>query len=480
MKQKIAYVMILSLCTGSLCGCSLQLPFFDEVENTVISVTEEDPPTLGMTPSFDYTVQEIMPSVLVDQTGYLPDSDKKAYFLGASVPDEFEVIDMELGACVYRGRVKSRESNLQSGVYVAYGDFSELQESGEYYIQCKELGYSYGFTISEEVYHSSITQLYQMLTTQVNAVFEAAHQSDDTYLFTEAQMVSLCDCFQILLQTMELFAEDMSGEADGAPDADGVMTVLAFVRDSVEKMESAPAGSDLSEAYLAATEAKLAYIYQNINASRAYGYGKNASTRWQTISNRSVGSADEALTAQLRLGAAELYRYNNGATYHSYFQQNVDPNQAQDGSMADFLSRITYLSTTRKVDTTLCSSIITTLLRSTEDLSNTAKASPYQINAEGEGSQQDNILWNMMILSVVDYVITNHEYTTVLENHLHYLTGCNELALAKIPLDQTKNAHYYAMQADTAEIAGSLTQLSQALMMLHALESAKNTVILES
>ena len=38
----------------------------------------------------------------------------------------------------------------------------------------------------------------------------------------------------------------------------------------------------------------------------------------------------------------------------------------------------------------------------------------------------------MMILTMVDYVIANHEYENVIENHLHYFMGRNRQSISYI------------------------------------------------
>ena len=43
---------------------------------------------------------------------------------------------------------------------------------------------------------------------------------------------------------------------------------------------------------------------------------------------------------------------------------------------------------------------------------------------EQQGSYA-GLLRDMTRLAVVDHIITNHEYATVLENHLHYMLGRN-------------------------------------------------------
>ncbi len=42
------------------------------------------------------------------------------------------------------------------------------------------------------------------------------------------------------------------------------------------------------------------------------------------------------------------------------------------------------------------------------------------------------LLQNMMYLSTVDYMISNHEYETIIENHLHYFMGRNRQAISYV------------------------------------------------
>ena len=39
------------------------------------------------------------------------------------------------------------------------------------------------------------------------------------------------------------------------------------------------------------------------------------------------------------------------------------------------------------------------------------------------------LLYDMRCLTITDHIIYNHEYTTIIENHLHYLMGMNPDAM---------------------------------------------------
>ena len=38
----------------------------------------------------------------------------------------------------------------------------------------------------------------------------------------------------------------------------------------------------------------------------------------------------------------------------------------------------------------------------------------------------------MVVLTIVDYVIANQEYASIIENHLHYLLGRNSMAISYV------------------------------------------------
>jgi endoglucanase len=90
-----------------------------------------------------------------------------------------------------------------------------------------------------------------------------------------------------------------------------------------------------------------------------------------------------------------------------------------------FWGCVTYLSTKQKVDVTLCSDVISVLMQEAEQISYASKNSKLLINADVEKGNSTEMLKSLARLAVVDHIITNHEYATVLENHLHYLLGRN-------------------------------------------------------
>ena len=74
-----------------------------------------------------------------------------------------------------------------------------------------------------------------------------------------------------------------------------------------------------------------------------------------------------------------------------------------------------------------------------EDIAKTAKQSVYLTVGNEEQNNSDQLLLEMMYLSVVNHIISNHEYETVIENHLHYLLGRNGKAVSYIDYEGEEN-----------------------------------------
>ena len=90
-----------------------------------------------------------------------------------------------------------------------------------------------------------------------------------------------------------------------------------------------------------------------------------------------------------------------------------------------FWGCVTYLSTKQRVDVNTCEDIIKILMQEGERISYASKNSKLLVSMDEQPSGSAALLRDITRLAVVDHIITNHEYATVLENHLHYLLGRN-------------------------------------------------------
>ena len=146
-RKKLTIMVLVSiLLTGCLTGCGAQVAEAEqEREEAPLQTMEEDP-------DLSYEVPVSAPHILVNQLGYITQSTKIAVFCGSQLPDRFEVIDADTGKTVYTGKPEKRESQDSYGDEIGYGDFSQVELPGKYYIEAPLLGDSYSFQIADNLY----------------------------------------------------------------------------------------------------------------------------------------------------------------------------------------------------------------------------------------------------------------------------------------------------------------------------------------
>ena len=76
------------------------------------------------------------------------------------------------------------------------------------------------------------------------------------------------------------------------------------------------------------------------------------------------------------------------------------------------------------------SAVIQILMHKGEQISFASKESKLLVKADEKQSNHAVLLKDMSRLAVVDHIITNHEYATVMENHMHYMLGRNLQAVS--------------------------------------------------
>lgn len=454
------------------CGSVSELSF----ESLQAGSGGEEPVTLGLTPAFDYEVPESLPSILVDQVGYAGKSDKVAVFYGEQLPDTFTVIEAESGRAVYTGQIEPRENEGESAPHFSYGDFTALETAGIYYIQAAMVGQSYPFEIAEnpyaELFHTALKKYYFNrcgLTLSSELAGEAARNAchaREAQLKDEADVkldvsggwhvdetgsrdVSKgCGAANYLLTAYELYPGVFDDQAGIPESGNGIPDVLDEVKYEVDwllKMQDAASGAvyagagsvdNKSTGYLlyvdginmnatvrfAATLAKFSYLYQNYDrafatlclqaADRAYRY---------------AGKYLEDVTPEEYFhAAAELYRATGAYGYHTvvkdYLLQNPVTDMRND---CVFWGCVTYMSTKQNVDVSLCGDVMKILMQEGERIAEDSKNSGLLVCMNEAHSGSAELLKDVTRLSVVDHVITNHEYSMVLQNHLHYILGRN-------------------------------------------------------
>lgn len=486
--KTICMVLILTLFVTVAAGCG---DFQDFQINAPTSSGENDDFTsLGLSPEFDYEVPESLPSILVDQVGYSVGSNKIAMINGETPPETFSILDEQTGREVYTGKVENKGYDTSVNAYISYADFTDFNEEGTYYIQAPSIGCSYAFQISEEPFADLFTKVFKQyyfnrcgLTLSSELAGEAAHNachSREAQMKDEA-MIKLdvsggwhvdeigsrdvakgCQAINNLLLTYELYPEALGDEMGIPESGNGIPDVLDEVKYEIDwllKMQDTKSGAVYASVssvdnktagyilyidgitmdatiHFAATMAKFSYLYQS--------YDREFATQCLQASDRAYRYAENYLAdisqEQYFCAAAELYRATGGYQYHSvvksYLTQNMDPDLENDFV---FWGCVTYLSTKQKVDVVLCNSVTQKLMRQGETISFASKDSKLLVAADEKQGSSAGLLRKMTRLAVVDHIITNHEYATVLENHIHYMLGRNLLSISYLDGEGERN-----------------------------------------
>lgn len=468
--RALALILILTMVTG--CG---NLEDF-QVDSLSGREETDEFTSLGLSPEFNYEVPESLPSILVDQVGYSVDSNKVAMINGETPPETFSVLDAKTGREVYTGKIESKGYDSSVNAYISYADFTDFNTVGTYYIQAPSIGCSYAFEIAQEPYRALFTKVFKQyyfnrcgLTLSSELAGEAAHNachSREAQMKEEAMIkrdvsggwhvdeigsrdvVRGCQTVNTLLLSYELYPDYM-GDDMGIPESgNGIPDVLDEVKYEIDwllKMQDENSGAvyasvssvdNKTSGYIlyidgitmnatinfAATMAKFSYLYQSCDREFATLCLKASDRAYRYAENYLADISQE----QYFFAAAELYRATGGYQYHSvvrnYLSQNTEPDLENDFI---FWGCVTYLSTKQKVDMDLCGAVTQNLMRWGEKISYGSKDFKLLVNTDEKQGGNAGLLRNMTRLAVVDHIITNHEYGTVLENHLHYMLGRN-------------------------------------------------------
>lgn len=513
LKRITGLVLVLTLLLTAA-GCSSLQDF--QVESLTSSEETNEFTSLGLSPEFDYEVPESLPNILVDQVGYAAGSKKLAMINAETPPETFSVLDAETGREVYTGKIESKGYDSSVNAYISYADFTDFNTVGTYYIQAASIGRSYVFGIVEDPYQSLLTKVFKQyylsrcgLTLSAELAGEAAHNachSREAQMKDEAMIkrdvsggwhvdeigsrdvISGCQAVNTLLLAYELYPDDL-GDDMGIPESgNGIPDVLDEVKYEIDwllKMQdtsgavyaSVSSVDNKNMGYIlyidgitmeatihyAATMAKFSYLYQS--------YDRDFATLCLQASDRAFRYAENYLAdvseKQYFFAAAELYRATGGYQYHSvvksYLAQNPDPDLDNDYV---FWGYVTYLSTKQKVDMNLCEAATQNLMRKGETISFASKDSKLLVNTDEKQGGNAGLLHDMARLAIVDHIITNHEYATVLENHVHYMLGRNLQSISY--LDGVGGRNYRDVDASLG-IMNQVDQNAELLLLLAAI-----------
>ncbi len=492
---KRAAVLLLS--TVTLCGCAGK-----SVSNKNID-KEQEAPSGDPAPNVVYDVPVSIPSALVDQNGYRTGAEKAVVFRGADLPDVFYVYNMENDELEYTGQMRN-ESVGEDGEVTKIGYFTDLVEDGQYYIFTDKIGSSYSFKIQNDLYDEIFNKAckkYYLNRCGMNLSEELAGENahaachtgeailqEDTsktidvsggwHLNSDADRdVALgCDIAQNLLLAYEMNSGAL-GDDTGIPESgNGIPDVLDEIKYEIDwlmKMQDERTGGvygsaitvrsegqDLMQAGVQVTPitmeatirfatllADFSYQYQSYDANYATTCLKCADRAFSLyIKNENVKESPAGFYA-----AAHLYRATGASNYEQVltaFFQKSDYDKLFDEDEDIFLGSVAYISTSQKVNVEVCERIMKLLMKKATIIAARAKASAYLVS----DTDHTKMLDDMRTITITDHIIYNYEYTTIIENHAHYLMGRNPEAVNYVT-DNTERTYL-----DTDEGTGIMNQ----------------------
>lgn len=468
------------LCIALFAGCGrVKEEREEQIMDNFISMENE--------PDLSYEVPVNTPGILINQLGYMTESSKIAVFKGKEIPDEFHVVDVESGKTVYTGAVEEGGYNSRLNEYNSYGDFTDLTAPGTYYIEAPILGRSYSFMIADNVYDQifmeSCKEYYYNrcgMTLTSEYAGDRAHNACHTGKAVlredisvsidvsggwhqdekgQKDVISAAKTTSVMMLAYELYGESF-GDNTGIPESgNGIPDILDEIKYEIEwllKMQDQqtgavysgltvytsgnnnpgkmtdiyvePASSGAEKAFAMAV-AKFSYLYQNYDTEYATSCLKAADRAFKHAQLDEDSEKDEWEFA----AAAELYRAAGQTAYQKYIIDFLSVKELPDEkNEITLIGCVTYIATKQPVNVTLCEKIMKMLMAQAEDISAVSKDSVYLAAGDGAQDKNNSLLLDMMYLTVVDHIISNHEYETVIENHLHYFLGRNDKAISYI------------------------------------------------
>lgn len=391
------------LLAGSISGCGDSASFF-ELNTTYSDVAGIA--SWGEAAKMAYEIPTSSPHIMVNQTGYQKGCRKIAVFEGKHLEETFRLVDAESCEVVYEGNIVQKGFDNSLRTVVGQGVFTDFDTEGTYYIESDGIGRSYPFTISTDLY---------------GTVFESACQ-ELLAGHTQWRNTERCYVLAALLTSYELYPLMYAGDGDG----NEIPDILDFAR--IQLVQLTEDTTALSPE-LAMVQAQFSRIYTVYDKSYAQQCLRNAETFWKEQQKQNNGFMQK----RMYLAESQLFRSTGKQKYHVPIKEYLKEHMADTADGMRIFADVAYLSTEGKVDMELCTELMDVHMSRAEAVSNSSHEQGYMISGTEYQERQEQIFLNMIQLAFVDYVITNHEYANVMENHLHYLMGRNARAVSYLP-----------------------------------------------
>ena len=426
MKYKIWLSILLMI--SFLAGCSL--PFGNSNRD---SEGDDRMETLGLTPDFSYEVKEQLPNILINQVGYLPESSKVAILQGNDLENIFYVYNAVTNRQEYTGTLTpdslfKEKENIETDSegrkkenYLA--DFSQIEKAGTYYIYHPDLGYSYEFEIKENIYNDIEKALLTLLEKENNDTSLICYQMTCLLFTKELYLKNILETErldELCKQKVErlLQAQD---EKTGSVYANAAITEQLKNKDEAQKQQYI---SLAATAEFAGVMAMYAVDVKNTDRELASKCQMAAEKAYSSIQN----SLDNVGYDAGYFAATHLYRLTGGGKYSRAIQQYVAMKEEQKSyTEYDFslFGDYAYITLPQGTKLEIGENFMKKMMSKAEKNSLTSGRKSYYVSEKREYNDIDGKLKDMSNMALVNYIITNHEYSTLLRNYIDFFLGRN-------------------------------------------------------
>lgn len=362
--------------------------------------------------------------VFVNQAGYISDRDKKVMFFGEQIGNTFRVINQADKTVVYTGRIEKGGIDELSGIYLSEGDFSEVTESGIYYIETDIVGQSYPFRIAQDGYENMFVGM--LKNVQEVQLTESAKGVCDISFGMHAIMYAM-QC------NGALFEEAYNHFEDDEKDKHLVTQLLYFASWLMTHQDADGSlyGDYEATAAFCGVMVMIRDMFGRYEASVSKEYQEAYDRAWTWLEKQNCDT-DVRKSARF-YAASQLFRAEYSEEYKMIVEEFLKEKDV-DYSTERFVfyGVIAYVSAGDNTDRDLCTHIMKDLVDQNELAGNEAKND----NFFGTGRRTVyNNLYNMLLLSFINYITPSKEYTEIIENTIQYMGGLNEKGVCYIDAD---------------------------------------------
>lgn len=423
-----------------LTGCSL-------VKSNLSAEEKKD--TLGLTPDFSYEVLEQVPRILVNQIGYSNEGIKIGIFQGKDLESVFYVYDSITGEKEYEGILEEsnnskkqdsmkeeKQEGEESGLYLA--DFSSVKRTGTYYLYHSELGYSYEFRIENDVYGEMEKQVLAQIDEEKNNTALMCYQLAGLLMTKELYTDYILEPKRLEAVCRRKAERLLQAQDEGLGIVYADITEIERIRE-LNEAEKQQYISLAATAEFAGVMAGYAYQIRKADAEFADQCQMAAEKAYQSIQN----SLDNVGFDAGYFAAAQLYRLTGKAKYHQAAEQYFLLKEEQKSyTEYDFslFADYSYLSISYGVNLEWSDFVMKKIMKKAEEISLTSGKNNYYVSEKREYNDIDGKLRDMTNLALVNYIITNHEYSTLQRNYLDYFLGRNPENICYVTGMGTRNA----------------------------------------